>query len=444
MIRSTMSVLLACGALAITACETGSGTRPGPNENPSIKSVTPSTGSVNVSVTTEGRIAVVVERGGAYDGQINLSIVGLPNGVVGTFTPALLGTFNTTSELSLTVFPTAVAGTTTATIRASGVGVTEKTVPLTITVMTPSVSLTAGSGSVTVPRAGSVTVPITIVRSGGFIDAVALAALNVPTGVTATLSPTTIASGATTSTLTLSAAIGAPLGTGTMNIRTSALDVAALTVPLNVTVTDAPAPTFQLSPAAQQVIVVRGSSAQTTVNIERAGGMVAPISLSMPNLPAGITATLTPANVTGTSAQLQFDVAPTVLPGNRVLEVRGSAPGLPDRSTTVTLVVQPLGIAVLTPAAVTLPRGGNATLTLSVAKQTGVNETVTVIVAPPPNGLIVQGIPSFTNGGGTTLSAGVTVTAPASLVAGTYTLTFVASAPSGLTSTSTTTVTVTP
>lgn len=448
MLRSNLVVLFT-GALALAACETGSGTRPGPTESPSIKSVTPAVANVSVSVANEGRIPVVVERGGAYDGQINLSISGLPNGVVGTFTPTLLGTFNTTSELSLTVFPTAVAGTTTATIRASGAGVAEKTVPLTITVMIPTVSLSVGSGSVTVPRGGSITVPITIVRGGGFTEAVFLSAINLPAGVTASLSPSTIASGATTSTLTLSASIGAPLGTSTMNVRTSALDVAAQTAPLNVTVTDATSPIFQLSPATTLVNVVRGSSGQNTINITRAGGLTAPVSLSIANLPEGVTATFTPASTTEASSVLRLDVSPTAPVGNRTLSVTGSAAGVSEQNsgfTGFTLSVQPLGIAVVSPATLSVSRGSSASFLLNVAKQSSVNEVATVTLTGLPSGLTAQnpGPYTFPGAGGVLASLAMRLDAAATVAPGTYTLTFSGTTPSGLTSTSTTIVTVTP
>ena len=445
MFRSNWSAPLVAACIALSACETGSGTRPGPNEGPSIKSVTPATTNVSVSLTNYGSIPITVERGGSYDGQINLSISGLPNGVVGVFTPAILGTFNATSVLALTVFPTAVAGTTTATVRASGTGVTDKTVPITITVTIPSVSLTLGSAAATVPRQGSVTVPVTIARGGGFADVVTLSAVNLPAGVTASFSPPTLGPTATTSVLTLSASISAPLGSSTINVRASALDVASQSVPLNLTVTDATSPTYQLSPETQSVVVVRGSSGQNTINITRAGGITVPVSLSVLSLPDGVTATFTPASTTGASSVVRLDVSPTAPVGSRTLTVVGTAAGITDRSTGFTLSVQPLGIFVSSPATLTVARGGSAALSLGVVKQSSVNEVATVTVSGLPTGLTLSepGPYLFTSPGGVTGIDPLTISAAASTAPGSYVLTFRGTTPSGLTSTSTTTVTVT-
>jgi hypothetical protein len=443
MFRSNWSAPLVAACIALSACESGSGTRPGPLEGPSIKSVTPSTTNVSVSLTNYGSIPITVERGGSYDGQINLSISGLPNGVVGVFTPAVLGTFNATSVLALTVFPTAVAGTSTATVRASGTGVSDKTVPISITVTIPSVSLSLGSSSATVAREGSVTVPVTIARGGGFADVVTLSAVNLPTGVTASFAPPALGVGATTSVLTLSASISAPLGSSAISVRTSALDVAAQTVPLNLTIADATAPTYQLSPGTQSVTVVRGSSGQNTINITRAGGITVPVSLSVLNLPEGVTATFTPGSTTGASSVVRLDVSSTAPVGNRTLTVVGTAAGITDRSTGFTLTVQPIGILVSAPQAITVARGATAGGILSVSRQTGVDETITVTVSGLTAGLTTSSPLSFPSTSATTVSAAISINAATTVAPGTYTLTFRGTTPSGLTSTSTTTVTVT-
>ena len=87
---------------------------------------------------------------------------------------------------------------------------------------TPDFAVSASPTTVSVTRGGTKTTTISTTVSGGFNSAVSLSASGLPTGVTASFSPTSIAApGSGSSTLTFTASSTATLGTSTVTINAS-------------------------------------------------------------------------------------------------------------------------------------------------------------------------------------------------------------------------------
>jgi len=93
---------------------------------------TPAT--VTIPQNASGQSTITVNRTGGFAGTVNLTITGLPAGITPTFTPAALPTGATTSQLSLAVGGAVQAQTYNALVRANATGLSEVTIPLTVTV----------------------------------------------------------------------------------------------------------------------------------------------------------------------------------------------------------------------------------------------------------------------------------------------------------------------
>ena len=85
----------------------------------------------------------------------------------------------------------------------------------------------------------------------------------------------------------------------------------------------------------------QGGSGVVTVNMTRIGGFGGPVTLAVSNLPAGITTTITPPQMTGavSSATIAVAVAGTVALGNHVATVTASAQGVGRVTLAFTVTV---------------------------------------------------------------------------------------------------------
>ena len=184
--------------------------------------VSASPASLSLTQGSSGTTTISTTVSGGFNSALSLSVSGLPAGVTASFSPASIaapGAGNST--LTFTASNTATTGTTNIMITASGGSATHTTiVGLTVNATaTPDfgISVSPASLSVTQGSSGSTTVSITV--SGGFNSTVSLSASGLPSGVTASFNPASIAAPGS-STLTLSATSTAT--TGTTNITLNA------------------------------------------------------------------------------------------------------------------------------------------------------------------------------------------------------------------------------
>lgn len=245
--------------------------------------------------------AVGVGRIDGYSSPVTLSLLGLPAGVTGTFTPN--PATGTTADLSLVVDEEAVAGNYDVTVR--GVGgdgkINEALLKLTVAASTLAATFdfyNANNGferAITYEQASGVverTLSYPLRREGGFAAPVTFSISGLPAGMTGTFEPNpatgsnptdfpgTILRLTTTGT-------GIPAGTYSPIIRASGGGIVR-TAPLALTVTT-PAgvgqPDFSLSVTYDSASGLTGNGA--TVNITRSSGMTAPIALSINPEPNG-------------------------------------------------------------------------------------------------------------------------------------------------------------
>lgn len=202
----------------------------------------------------------------------------------------------------------------------------------------PAIALSLSTNSLSLAEGGSGTVTVTISRSGGYTGSVSLTLEGAPAGVTGGFQPASLASGQTSSTLTIDAAAAAAAGQGTLTVRASGAGVDAKTATLSLTVTAAAQPDFSMAASPATVTVRQGESATSTVNITRKGGFAGSVALAVSGAPAGVTATLASANTTEGTVGLTVAASSSAATGSYTLTITGTATGVTG-SRTATLGV---------------------------------------------------------------------------------------------------------
>ena len=209
-----------------------------------------SPGSLSIAQGASGTSTVTVNPAGGFSGSVTLAASGLPSGVTASF-----GTNPTTgsSVLTLRASSSATAGSSTVTITGtSGSLSASTTIALTVTSTgTASFSLSDSPSSLSIAQSASGASTITVASSGGFNSAVALSVSGLPSGVTASFSPSSVtpsANGSVTSTVTLTASSSAATGTVTLTVKGTSGSLSA-TSTIALTVTAASSGSVTLSPS---------------------------------------------------------------------------------------------------------------------------------------------------------------------------------------------------
>jgi len=173
--------------------------------------------AVTVKDGSSGTSTVTTSVSGGFSSAIALSASGQPSGVTVGFSPTSIAAPGSgTSTVTFTVASTTATGTYTITLTGTGGGITHTaTVALTVSAATTgtfTVSVSPTSGYLDQGQSGYAVVTVSV--SGGFSSAVALSATGVPSGVTSSFTPASIAApGSGTSDFNLSVAGNAPRGT---------------------------------------------------------------------------------------------------------------------------------------------------------------------------------------------------------------------------------------
>jgi subtilisin family serine protease len=183
-------------------------------------------------------------------------------------------------------------------------------------------------------------------------------------------------------------------------------------------------PDFTVAVTPGSVTAPRGSSAAYDIAVSGANGFGGDVSLGVPSLPAGVSATVDPALVPGGTgtAHLTLAVTGSAAPGTYPFTVVGTS-GSMSRSSTATLVVPvPPDFSLgLSPASATVTAGGGTTLTASVAATGGFTGAVALSASGVPANVGSASVaPATVDTAGT---AQVTVQTLGGAPPGTYTVT---------------------
>ncbi len=286
-----------------------------------------------------------------FTGNVTFSVDNLPAGVSAAFVPNITAT--SASVLTLTVAPTAAAGTTNLTVRGVATGLTDRTAPLALTITA------AGSFTLAVTPVGAVSMvqgtsnaskTIQITRTN-YAPAITLTAENLPAGLTAAFAPNPAATNS--SVLTLTATANLAPNTYTLTIRGTG--PAALRLPgdlasveaivsLDVAVVSSVVGSFSLSTPSSVLNVVQAAPGNVVVNINRTGGNTSNVALTATgSLPVGMTLGFTPPSTTLTSSVLGVTTTSATPVGSYPIVIRGNTTGLAEQTTDLSIIVSAPG-----------------------------------------------------------------------------------------------------
>ncbi|MDR3746514.1 MAG: FG-GAP-like repeat-containing protein [Acidobacteriaceae bacterium] len=194
-----------------------------------------------------------------FNSSVSLAASGLPSGVTATW-----GTNPTTgsSVLTLTATRTATAGTSRVTITGTS-GSTTVTTTFVLTVNASTFTLSSAPGTLNLVQGGSDRSTITVVPQYGFTNSVGLTISGLPSGVTATLAPSSTAG---SSVLTLTASSSAAVGSTTATI-TGVYGSIVATTPLAVVIKAVPTATTTALTITASGAPVTSVSAGSTVTL---------------------------------------------------------------------------------------------------------------------------------------------------------------------------------
>ncbi|HEY5806597.1 MAG TPA: cellulase family glycosylhydrolase, partial [Povalibacter sp.] len=179
-------------------------------------SILPASGTVTVNRGANAGTSINVSRTGSFTGSVAFSASGLPSGVTATFNPT--STTGNSSVLTFAASSSATLGTSTVTVTGTS-GSLVRTTQLVLTVNsggTGDFGVSVSPSSLSVIRGASGTASIAFARVNGFTSSIACSASGLPSGVTASFSPSSTTGNSIT--LTLAASSTATLGSATVGV----------------------------------------------------------------------------------------------------------------------------------------------------------------------------------------------------------------------------------
>ncbi len=265
------------------------------------------------------------------------------------------------------------------------------------TTTTPSFSMSDSPSSLSIAQGKSGTSTITVSSGDGFDSAVSLTVSGLPSGVTASLSSSSVtppANGSATSTLTLTASSSATAGTATVTIKGVSGSLSATTI-VSLTVTSpsgcdtawsatqvytagmtasesginyvanywtenqnpatnnggsgsgepwtsqgacgAASASFTLSDSPSSLSIAQGKSGTSTITVNPANGFTGSVTLAASGLPSGVTASFGTNPTTGASV-LTLTASSSATTGSATVTVTGTSGSL-TATTTIALTV---------------------------------------------------------------------------------------------------------
>ena len=205
----------------------------GPLPNFTLSAAPVSLSVVQGSGTTS---TITVNPSNSFDGIVNLSVSGLPNGVTASFSP---DPTSSAATLTLTAGISAPLVNSTVTVTGTSGALTQSTFVNLTVLASPNFTLSAAPSALTVAQAGDNSSTVTVIPENGFNSAVAFSASGLPNGVTASFNPNPATS---TSTLTFTASSSARTGSATVTLtgtsggltQMATLDLTVATLTVNI------------------------------------------------------------------------------------------------------------------------------------------------------------------------------------------------------------------
>lgn len=372
--------------------------------------------SVEQGATASTSILVLPVNG--FTSNVALSVSGLPTGVTATLSPATVTGAKGISTLTFTAAANAPVPSSPATITVTGTsGTITQTTTLSLTIVgRPDFSITANPpATVTLTPGSNPTATVTIASLFGFTGTVSISAANLPAGVSANFSPSSV-NGSGTVTINFNGQTSTPSGTTNISIvGTSGSITHSATIAFTVTGTN---PDFSLTANPTSLSVAQGGTGSSTITVGPLNGFSGTVALAAGGLPTGVTASFSPASTTGTST-LTLTASSTATAGTTNITVTGTSGSL-SHSTTIALTItsnQASFKLSASPATLSIAQGATGSSTITVTPVNGFSGTVALAASGLPSGVTASFSPASTTGTSTlTLTASSTATAGTSTV----------------------------
>jgi hypothetical protein len=393
-------------------------------------SLTVNPGTLSIQAGASGQQASVSATPvNGFSGTVSVSLANLPAGVAAS--PATLNlTPGVPQFIMLSASAGAAIGTATVTFTGTASGL-QHTATLALTVAAapppPDFFLALSPNSLSLQAGAAQPTSVSVTALNGFSGTVSVASANLPAGVTASPATLNLTPG-TPQSITLSASAGAAIGT-TMVTFTGTSGPLQHTAPLALTVTAAPPPPdFFLVLRPNSLNLQAGAAGYpTSVSVTALNGFTGTVSVSLSNLPAGVTANPSTLALTpGTPQSITLSASAGAAIGTTTVTFTGTSGALQHTATLALTVTAPPPppdfFLVLSPNSLSLQAGaaGHPT-SLSVTALNGFSGIVSISLTNLPVGVTAS--PATLNlTPGTPQS--ITLSASAGAAIGTATVTF--------------------
>jgi len=356
--------------------------------------VSPTSRTILQGESTDFSISLFVYGNPARTGKVQLSVIGLPAGASGSFSP-FFNVYSKTLSKNATenfyVRTTASVTPGTFNVQAKAWNGTEtRYATLTLAIIRGDFNVTLTPSSQSIAARASVNYTVTVESMNGFELPVNLTVSELPSSSTFTLSsnPVTPPENETvTSILTIRTQPTTPGGTFTLTVTG---DYKGLRHSATATLVITAATDFIMEASPTSLTVLPGSYATTTITVTSINNFNSMVVLTMSSLPSGVQPTFNPAqnsppkNGSFTSI-LIVTVGLSAPVGTHRLTVVGSGGGI-THLLNITLVAVDFSISA-SPTTLTIAQGESKTTTVSVLSINNFNSAVALSVSNWPSGV---------------------------------------------------------
>ncbi len=303
------------------------------------------------------------------------------------------------------------------------------------TVQTPTLTLSADQTALTLTPGQVAQLKITSAVAGGFNSAVSLSVAGAPAGLTATFSATKLAApGSGNVTITLTAGKTLAYGSYTLTVTGQG---GSLTSKVAITVTVQTAGTFALGTTSNYFSVGQNYTGTLNLLVTASGGFNAPVSITIPGLPAGVTASasVTPSGTATITVALPIVASKTAAVGVYGLLVTATGGGQTKSFPLQLTISGPKGCTLASnPASITVEAGNPLNFQVSCGQvQGGFNSVLNLsMTSNKPEGLVIQQLNMQTVPGST--PATFAITSANTAAPGSYSIQITGTTPTGFSS----------